>query len=501
MSKVREAELRRTLGICADTPSRLDLLQPGPQVNCKTWFTILPLRYGAVGGSAAQRAMLPALPSHLARPQAVGTLTESAYALRPLRAGYLYVLGKRRSSGAHAWLNQFRVADNGILTYFEAGEPSALAEPRSNDHYDLKAAWMFKLYDLDDISEVRLLFSPAPLTKRMLNMYCVLPKYRDTLVAIDVAECASADPPPMRDVLTPTQLDLIADCAASKQPALKALLDTQAFPATGPAMHAMWAEMMPAGTRPEFRGAAIVVDDAIGMTMELNTWRNAGADGLHAFMDGEDDEWLTGRRKLTVAMAIGHVKQALADTADSNYFEYGRRRHVHYKDPEYISQIAQEIDTAQLGTEARHFHETYRNPAHEQQERERVTRQRRLDMREYSWEKYAPYVDEDRRQAFLAEYHQVVAEADALTRSRAADHLLWMKSEQLLDALDVFDRNDIEQGRLFEAELGKAIIGMNATQAGETLLAQWRNGATRTYRAQTCFGGPWHPTRMTLRRS
>ncbi|EHK67962.1 T6SS effector BTH_I2691 family protein, partial [Achromobacter arsenitoxydans] len=67
-----------------------------------------------------------------------------------------------------------------------------------------------------------------------------------------------------------------------------------------------------------------------------------------------------------------------------------------------------------------------------------------------------------------------VDKADAAKDARAADHLLWLQSKQLLDALDVFDRDDKEQALLFEDQMGKAIAGMNATAAGEALLERWR---------------------------
>ena len=66
-------------------------------------------------------------------------------------------------------------------------------------------------------------------------------------------------------------------------------------------------------------------------------------------------------------------------------------------------------------------------------------------------------------------YQAEVAKADA----RTADHLLWLQSEQLLDALEVFDRDDTEQALLFEDQMGKAIAGMNATEAGQALLEHW----------------------------
>ncbi len=78
------------------------------------------------------------------------------------------------------------------------------------------------------------------------------------------------------------------------------------------------------------------------------------------------------------------------------------------------------------------------------------------------------------RQDFLKRYREEASRADAAKDARAVDHLLWLQSEPLLDALDTFDRKDTEQAVLFEDQMGKAVAGMNATAVGEELLERWR---------------------------
>ncbi|NIX91451.1 hypothetical protein HCG45_01595, partial [Pseudomonas fulva] len=65
--------LKETFEQCAENRSQLEqLFSPGPAVSCTRTFAILPLRYGVVCGSAAQRRALPELPPHLCRPHQVG---------------------------------------------------------------------------------------------------------------------------------------------------------------------------------------------------------------------------------------------------------------------------------------------------------------------------------------------------------------------------------------------------------------------------------------------
>ena len=455
-----------TFDRCADNRSMLDaLLQPGAEVTCTRTFSVLPLRFGAVGGTAAQRSLLPRLPKHLRKPHQASDLQESGYALRNLRAGFLYVLIKRKSVGVYAWHSQYRITEIGTLNYIDADSPWAAPAPLGVDSSGIHGlTWMFKVNDLDDIDDLRLLYSPAPVTQEVLRSYRILALYRDTLTSIDVAKLASADPPEMNNVLAPRKLDAVADFAANNRPELRDLLKTQAFPFFPPPYLAARAEMFPAGSRKEYRGAAIIVDDALGLTQELNAWRNASTEPLEAFMKAEDGEKLTNHRKFTIAFAIENIKKTLADAAERDYYKETQNIGVRYTDREY------EMSNRHAVVQSAGNYTNYRNPQHQREVQERIAGQRRRE----SWDKYAPYIDEAMRQAFLAEYHRMVDETDKAKDARAADHLQWLQSEQFLNALDAFDRNDTEQGLLFEDQMGKAIVGMNATAVGEALLERWR---------------------------
>ncbi|PZW48886.1 toxin VasX, partial [Pseudomonas sp. URIL14HWK12:I2] len=69
-----------------------DPLSIGPAVSCTRTFTVLPLRYAAVGGNPHQRQQLPTLPEHLRHPHRTAALHQADYAIRPLREGFLYVM-------------------------------------------------------------------------------------------------------------------------------------------------------------------------------------------------------------------------------------------------------------------------------------------------------------------------------------------------------------------------------------------------------------------------
>lgn len=162
-----------TLELCRRiTTGYRPALRNSPVANCTRRFELLPLRYAAVGGNPAQRTRLPKLPDYLSPFQDVGELTHSGYAIRPLREGFLYLLIKRHSESAYQWHSQYRVAPNGSLLYISADAPWESAPNAANLEEIIRGfGWTITLYDLDDIQELRPLFSPSPLTPRMLDNY------------------------------------------------------------------------------------------------------------------------------------------------------------------------------------------------------------------------------------------------------------------------------------------------------------------------------------------
>ncbi|HTV85407.1 MAG TPA: T6SS effector BTH_I2691 family protein [Dyella sp.] len=443
------------------------LMGSGPAVTCKPTFSFLPLRYAAVTGDTQALKALPSLPGNLRRPQQVRKLTQSAYAVRPLREGFLYVLAKR--VGTYQWEGQFRVDANGTLTYVVADKPWETAALDFQNLSNLR--WSIALHDLDGIDELRVLFSPDPLTPAMLDRYQKQPTYRNAMQPFDIRQLAYSCVDAPDSVLTRDQFNLIADVAGEQASALATLLDTQAFPRAHLPMAAVRAAMAPAPGHTEDRGVALVLDDALGIAQELNAWRNRSVQLLEDYLRKSspgDDKGVDNHRKLTIAFAIDNLKKTLAEQAEQQYLDSERNIGVVYSDPGYSSGNAQ-VAMMSGGT-----YRTYRNPADQAAKQSAKITQLRHD----SWDgKYAKYVDEDRRRAFLADYQKAVAEADAIKEARSTDHLAWLTSHRLQDALLAYDRHDTEHGLYFECQLGMAMVGMNACKDGNGLLSGWTEGS------------------------
>ncbi|WP_420793783.1 T6SS effector BTH_I2691 family protein, partial [Pseudomonas fontis] len=455
------------------------LLNHSPTVECTRVFELLPLRYSAIGGNAAQRARLPQLPEHLRPFQDIGELNQSSYAIRPLREGFLYLLIKRKRQEAYQWHSQFRIAPNGSLLYIDADMPWALApSPTTIDDMVRSFGWTITLHDLDDIQELRPLYSPDPLTPRMLDNYRLLDnEYRASLPAIDIGNFIQpSDNAPQPHVLKHDQLEWVADFKAQHDPALLSLLDTQPFNIgqiiSMPASHQA---LSPAAGQIKPRGAAIVIDDAIGITQELNAWRNAAIEDIrNQWLQQPAEPGVDNERKLLVAQSFLEVEKLYPQMMAEQIV----KREVM---PEKVrTQMPRSMVAYEFSEQARKAADDYdaqMKPHLDQFERDtRAKVQTRQDAGEFKAKfdkKYGQLVNRQAMHDQLDSFEATLRHAQLAANARAEDHARWASSKRLLQALDRYDNTDLVDGLAFAEQTGRCIFSMELCSPGAKLLDQW----------------------------
>ena len=472
--------LSETLELCRRiTSGYRPALRNSPVADCTRRFELLPLRYAAVGGNPAQRARLPKLPSYLSPFQEVGELTHSSYAIRPLREGFLYLLIKRHSAPAYEWHSQYRVAPNGSLLYISADAPWEPAPLTGNlDDIIRSFGWTITLYDLDDIQELRPLFSPSPLTPRLLDNYRLLEdEYRNSLPAIDIARFIQpSDAPPQPHVLKHDQLNWVADFKAQDDADLQALLDLQPFnndQIVSP--HASRLALAPPVNQTKPRGAAIVIEDAIGITQELNAWRNAAVDDVKTkWLERTVEPGVDNERKLLVAQSFLEIEklypQMVAEEIVKREVMAEKVRNQLHLHPEiylFSERARQQADA----------HDERLKPHMAQFERGvRSKVQARQDAGEFRKrfdQKYGHLVDRQAMHDQLDGFEQAMQHAQQAAEDRANDHTRWVVSERLLQALDRYDNADLINGLAFAEQTGQCVIGMELSEGGTKVLDHW----------------------------
>ncbi|MNO56327.1 hypothetical protein D3C76_468390 [compost metagenome] len=472
--------LTETLELCRRiTSGYRPALRNSPVANCTRRFELLPLRYAAVGGNPAQRARLPKLPGYLSPFQEVGELTHSSYAIRPLREGFLYLLIKRHSAPAYEWHSQYRVAPNGSLLYISSDAPWAPAPSAGNLDEILRGfGWTITLYDLDDIQELRPLFSPSPLTPRMLDNYRLLDdEYRSSLPTIDIARFIQpSDAPPQPHVLKHDQLNWVADFKAQNDADLQALLDLQPFnndQIVSP--HASRQALAPLVNHSKPRGAAIVIEDAIGITQELNAWRNAAVDEVKTkWLQRTVEPGVDNERKLLVAQSFLEIEKLHPQMVADRIVKQEVMAETVRNQPFVHAEIYAFSERARQQADA---HDERMKPHLAKFEREvRAKVQARQDAGEFSNkfdQKYGHLVDRQAMHDQLEGFEQAMQQAQQAAEDRAKDHARWVISERLLQALDRYDNADLINGLAFAEQTGQCVIGMELSEWGTTVLDHW----------------------------
>jgi hypothetical protein len=429
-----------------------------PCVSCKRSVSILALRYAVIGNSQAESAQ-PLAPQPMGGPGI--PLKNSCYTVRALRDGYLYVFIERDATG---WVCEgaYQTFSSGLCKSLWPSTPDNLlfgSVPNFGDR-------VIQISYPEDVNEARLLFTPDPLTPRMLAEIRSQKRLRDTLRKVDIRQliqhCSNAE----HIIEAAALADSVADIVARTSTILTANLASQLFsPSTGIVPMEGVATRLDA-TASQAQGFAVILDDPIGITQELNAGRNQSVESLEMFMRNTDDEGIDNKRKHTIGFAIENLKVTLAEQAEQRYVNHANSLGVRYTDREYATSNFHMV-TASSGS-----YRSFRNPADQRRQEQQDIQKARRE----SWEKdYASSVDEIRLQAFMAEFQVAVKLADEIKDRRAEDHLLWLRSSALQEAYSYYDKRDSTNGLLFEAQIGASVVGMNCTKKGDAQIETWSN--------------------------
>jgi hypothetical protein len=459
----------------------------GPLV-CAPHITLLPLRYGIVADEDVNAlAVLPTLPAHLAR--GLPQLTSARYAVRPLRAGYLYGLIKRGGQ----WSFEIRVqvqADGRFKVLVETDEPCERPPTLSEQlAANLRPSFaQVRLHTPDGIEEARFLFTPDPLTRRTCERLeaptAQGTRLRATWQRFNLRklayECGN-DP----DTLTPDALgDTVADWTArgvdKAKAALRTALSRQLFARDASADGGL--PDVGIGTLRRDKGVALVLHDAIGITQELNAWRNGAIEQVRTGWMVQRPAWtpvdagVDNERALLVAQGFSQVEalfqERMAAVLGQHEIDIERAR---ADDAGTAFGRGLVLDAAQ---EARFQAQKEAYLAgHAQQVRARY--QGRLASGEFQQvfqARYATRVNWETMRLQEGLFDGQMAHAQAETERRAVDHRRWMQSPRLLEALDQYDETHLGNGLSFAEQTGRCVLGMESCKPDADQLERWWKG-------------------------
>ncbi|MFT3930581.1 MAG: T6SS effector BTH_I2691 family protein [Spongiibacteraceae bacterium] len=456
----------------------------------KNGLLILPLRYAALAADDAS-SLMPDMPGKLGNHVKNIELSRGKYAPRLLRPGYLYVLINRQ--GIKYW-EAYAVLEDAYLYKFPADTPPTIMPTFSckPDVCGLDASCV-SVDKVDQVTAMYFLFTPTLLTKRKLDEYKQKAESfvgNGKMQKFDPKGWVKSGARSQQHSLQPAELDqfvaewkLVQQHGNATNSSLGKALNVQMFPATKYAYSTLSAEDMakyqatPSRQRlirlkeklQENEGAAFVVHDAIGITQELNDFRNAPNEALQYWLQATDEYGASNEHRLKVYYAIEEVRAAIhagvlndatmfrAKRAESLY-QYRLQEAERYEQQGRFFEAHNQRAAAE---ELRVFDAKVLAPQLEAARKEGI---------EIWKKKYESRLDTAEIDAFGQAFNSRAKECEQKILARADQHIAWMKSEALINAFDSFDDEDPISGHDYAYEFGQCVLGMTGTKAGEAFV-------------------------------
>ncbi|MGV8865046.1 MAG: T6SS effector BTH_I2691 family protein [Pseudomonas sp.] len=513
------------------------LVVPSPGDGCpyceKTGLLIFPLRHSAFCSDS------PAL-NKLVSPVALGEkfqLEHAQLSARMLRLSYLYVLVKRPNY--MIWQAYFVTDDARLYQFPIIYPPTRDTTFTCYRDMDAAATSVVSITKPEEVDSTYWLYSPDPITEARLDEYSA---NADAMVAAKKMQFFS----PSQWVKGQRQQPFTLESSALSQLALefKAMgigpqsdspvptspmgysgfsyslcvaLQQQAFPPLSSWQTPDVSLLLGARKRLEAlrdtlekeQGAVFILRDAIGVTQELNAWRNAALEGSEPWLNEEVDRvsnhWRVqsalrlkdvqdGIREHYIQRAderidawaydshtednlIGALPDPVKTSRDSFIRRQSAERSIYLGDLEAILARAEVVKEAyerypDPNVAAR---EALREDGKRLQRRaigEEEIAKRKQQASERALKLFA-HIDQAQVDATLDNYNSLIADCEAKAESRAQDHLALVTSPYLLNALYAYDPNNVSRGWGFAIQAALCTLGMETSVPGHAQFTLW----------------------------
>lgn len=456
----------------------------------KEGLMILPLRYSVVvAEKLSDLSALPQLPGTLGDGVKDLSLTHAKYTPRMLRAGYLYLLTDRL--GIKSWTSYY-VTENSYLYVFPAEFPPAIKPEFSCDPSSCGIhASMLAIPKARDVQKAYLLFTHSPLTKAKLaeykskaDEYAAQKKMQKFSPAAWLDGTTTQPHSMLPEVAEKTVAEYVLYRQNEKAltSPLGLAMERQLFPADSTAytgidtkggtiqpgrLGALMREMK------RQKAAAFVIYDHIGMTQELNNFRNDALHPIEEFLAKTDREGITNQRKLEVAQAIDDVKNGFVQHGIGvvrDRIEYMNSRQL----PDIDEQNAKTLRSLGRIQEAEELER--RAKRHREAREANARKMLSGEEAEKEWnKKYAKQLDMDAIQKFRDQLAALSETCQKAAESRTDDHIKWLTADRLVDAYDTYDPDDLGSGFCFTQDHSLCTFGMFGIDKNKPKLAEWMN--------------------------
>lgn len=438
----------------------------------KTGLMLLPLRY-AVAASEEGHAEFPELSGTLGQGVADKKLHTAAYTVRMLRQGYLYVMTKR--SGKLKWESAWAVNHQGYIARIALGDavqPPPFTCTTKGD--DINAS-MISIEKAQDVSEFRVLFLPDPLSKAALSkiesdskLHNKLQKFQAKAVAqphalqpgdlrSKVAEFRSVEGGERK--LAPRFNNHLHPFFGAEAKPVK----NEPYPYTG-RLKNLGVELL------NKKGMAIVLHDPLGLTQELNNWRNLSIAKLNTLMEAPSTVFANYKNEQLMAIirSVNNAEELIRNGAISR------------REPKLgvaLDDLAKEAkgNPKFQAPDLRGipYDSIYKNREEYESKKQEWRRKYAKDIGDDAWDKYRKRLwPKSSYNAVLTRFEALGDVCDQKNQERAQDLMQWLNAPLLHDTLAFYDNQHFESGVAYAGQVGFCVHGLNSCRAGQDWLIQ-----------------------------
>ena len=432
----------------------------------KRGLQILPLRYTATQSKA------PQLSTELGKNVKNVALTYSKYTTEMIDSSYIYAMVKRKKG--FEWMG-YIVTPQGYLSSFPLDKVAPVSVQefscKGNEHA-LFASFVTIEYIATNLAEkVYLIYTHAPMTKAKRDEYQA--KADDYVSSgkwqkVDVAAWAGGTFK-QEHCLNNTTLK-----AAVNKPS--------SFGAT------RWNSMVAKFNEKPIAFASVVLYDPIGITVKLNEYRNEAYAPVDDYLEAKDKNGVSNQRKLDAVQRLDTLKGGLEQKAKSSIAQNAQNTasridYFEKRDTFYLNNVDQQIErakkdkdyveVAKLEKSRQIMIEDHERKVNAQNQQYGKEKESRLVKLKADWQVCDDNIDFKEAEDFKKEAAGKYATALKVANQRAQEHLNWICSENLFDALDVYDTKDLQNGCAFKAHVACMLFGMEGATLGAKQIDDW----------------------------
>jgi hypothetical protein len=459
--------------------------------NCKfcekEGLFILPLRYSVVVADIAPAELQP-LPALLGDKISDIQLKKAKYAPRMLRRGYIYILIRR--NGLLYW-ESYVVTDEAFLYKFPIAEPPQTSPEFTcaRDTCGIDAS-MISIEKPEFVEKIYLIFTPSAMTMKKLAEFKEDPEKKvadGQMQTFSPSAWCKGSVAQAHSLVAAQLKNYVPEFILAHQPkdvqlsSFGKIMLSQLFPAVSDAYTSTALEGQDGRINGRLgrmeqksinqKSAAIALFDSIGITQELNNFRNSALVPVCNFLDSVDKGGISNQRKMEVMLAIDDVKNVIVEKGvaiQKKNFEIIEARNI----PDRLEDYAAGLRRANRISEAQ---DVEKRIARNFEKRER--RKEFLVSPEHAlqkWkEKYETQISVSEIIKFRTALERVSSDSANHANQRAADHTAWIKSSQLVEAFDCYDQTDLASGFCFTMEHSICTFGMFGNKNNIDLLRKW----------------------------